>query len=1220
MKDFLSKVFDLKQHGSSQHHPTDANNGSSSSNNNTSNTKPSDGMSCQNTHQDVSGQTAADTEAIVADALLPSSLPSSPELAPATSTGATRASKFLQRTLRPLQKIQTLLRSPPLGPSTPRQQQPTTDASPLSPMAGLLPAPALNLVPRQPCPKGEASSSLTTVWSPTVILPDTPTAWSFAGSLSQMGSAAQGSSSSSASAASATSAAVAVAESLPSFASDGADSKSTAVQASFTPNAYSAELMDTLMFTQLLTSSMAAMSSQSSSSTNDPSSSTAPTTTTTAATTRTTRRTTLLQKEKEQKLMTPAASSLDRFNKPLPNLPPSTSTTTRAKASAATKSLSSSSSSSAASSSTQKPKPPPSRASAAASASPLPLMPAPTPNAAAIYFPPSMSALHQKRRKLKRHAQRVPRPKNCFMFYRSKILPAIMAEWGGLVNNRILSTIAAERWRSDESDEVRRYYQLLARQGNEEHRRIHPDYKYAAAAAAAAATAAAPSSSAGHGGRSTTNGKGGKSKEGRAWEEDGDDEEDDEEEDDEEDDGDRDNDVAMDYERVEAKKHTRSSYDGDDMDSEDEDDDDDDDDDMYVPSNGTASSRRSTRRVAFAQRLATDACRRLLQGSSRQGSPATTVDKVRSRRRGGAASGSTALTLSRPKTRLGGSGRTAAHQRRSTTTTTTTSTKHPFNTSAAGLSSSVMTMATSTPSLLVTTPVSPSVLARFTSTADGDYFGGVPLIAPLSALGLHSSSSPSPSFTNISAAAAAAPFHYLPSLSPAGQLGALAFDNSSAVTLVDDPQQANNMLQAWPTIVAAPPPETSFAGGRNGGGGGGVFKHPTEDGQGDITMLDTTTTTTTTSSSTAGAAAATTTTTATAASKSMAPMAPMASFPKLLSMPDGTGYGYYSGGGVGGGHSNNIHHDHKKLLLATADPRWLQTLPPAVAAAQADPLQVLQSMYQLYNTGGGLQVPPTSSPYLAFPGNALMQQPPPPLPPSLPLMCLDPTLPWLNKSIGGAFQQGQQFLPFQQHQQHLHQQHQQQQQQQQHNPMNAAFFPTNLLKPTGSGLATLNDNSNNNNNNNAFDSFFDFVLQTPTSASFPSSASSSYPLQENNASTLFEPPPATTPAMPAFLQEQHPPPMEPFSSSSSSSSSSSLQRRGSVASTWTTLSTLSSLSSLSSSSSSSASPSSISTDRSAFLIPPPSTTEPLFQSFASIGQQPSSSPSSSPPSPSPPSS
>ncbi|KAG0012823.1 hypothetical protein BGZ80_011484 [Entomortierella chlamydospora] len=94
-----------------------------------------------------------------------------------------------------------------------------------------------------------------------------------------------------------------------------------------------------------------------------------------------------------------------------------------------------------------------------------------------LYFPLSASAIHQKRRKARRHAIRVPRPKNCFMLYRSKVLPMIMAELGA-INNKIISKIAAERWRA-ESEPVKAWYRQMAKQGKEEHAKNNPGYRYA---------------------------------------------------------------------------------------------------------------------------------------------------------------------------------------------------------------------------------------------------------------------------------------------------------------------------------------------------------------------------------------------------------------------------------------------------------------------------------------------------------------------------------------------------------------------------------------------------------------------------------------------------------------------------------------------------------------------------------------------------------------------
>ncbi|KAF9125864.1 hypothetical protein BGW39_007104 [Mortierella sp. 14UC] len=94
-----------------------------------------------------------------------------------------------------------------------------------------------------------------------------------------------------------------------------------------------------------------------------------------------------------------------------------------------------------------------------------------------VYFPPTASALHQKRRKALKQKIQVPRPKNCFMLYRSRVLPMIMAELGS-INNKIISKIAAERWRA-ESEPVKVWYRDMAKYGKEEHARMNPGYKYA---------------------------------------------------------------------------------------------------------------------------------------------------------------------------------------------------------------------------------------------------------------------------------------------------------------------------------------------------------------------------------------------------------------------------------------------------------------------------------------------------------------------------------------------------------------------------------------------------------------------------------------------------------------------------------------------------------------------------------------------------------------------
>ncbi|KAG0258661.1 hypothetical protein BGZ95_004902 [Linnemannia exigua] len=109
----------------------------------------------------------------------------------------------------------------------------------------------------------------------------------------------------------------------------------------------------------------------------------------------------------------------------------------------------------------------PSSVSASASAAP----------SSSVFFPPTASALHQKRRKVLKQKLQVPRPKNCFMLYRSKVLPMIMAELGS-INNKIISKIAAERWRA-ETEPVKIWYRDMAKYGKEEHARNNPGYKYA---------------------------------------------------------------------------------------------------------------------------------------------------------------------------------------------------------------------------------------------------------------------------------------------------------------------------------------------------------------------------------------------------------------------------------------------------------------------------------------------------------------------------------------------------------------------------------------------------------------------------------------------------------------------------------------------------------------------------------------------------------------------
>ncbi|KAI8349384.1 high mobility group box domain-containing protein, partial [Mortierella sp. GBAus27b] len=69
------------------------------------------------------------------------------------------------------------------------------------------------------------------------------------------------------------------------------------------------------------------------------------------------------------------------------------------------------------------------------------------------------------------------RPKNSFMHYRSDVSSMIMIELG-MINNKIISKIAAERWNA-ESEHVKAWYRLKAKRCKEEHAKNHPGYRYA---------------------------------------------------------------------------------------------------------------------------------------------------------------------------------------------------------------------------------------------------------------------------------------------------------------------------------------------------------------------------------------------------------------------------------------------------------------------------------------------------------------------------------------------------------------------------------------------------------------------------------------------------------------------------------------------------------------------------------------------------------------------
>ncbi|KAI8886194.1 HMG-box, partial [Backusella circina FSU 941] len=76
----------------------------------------------------------------------------------------------------------------------------------------------------------------------------------------------------------------------------------------------------------------------------------------------------------------------------------------------------------------------------------------------------------------KNSANKVPRPKNCFILFRLDMQNKVSEMCPG-ANHRDISRIIAKWWR-EASDSEHEYYQELAKQEKIEHAKMYPNYKY----------------------------------------------------------------------------------------------------------------------------------------------------------------------------------------------------------------------------------------------------------------------------------------------------------------------------------------------------------------------------------------------------------------------------------------------------------------------------------------------------------------------------------------------------------------------------------------------------------------------------------------------------------------------------------------------------------------------------------------------------------------------
>ncbi|KAI8967700.1 high mobility group box domain-containing protein, partial [Mycotypha africana] len=70
----------------------------------------------------------------------------------------------------------------------------------------------------------------------------------------------------------------------------------------------------------------------------------------------------------------------------------------------------------------------------------------------------------------------IPRPLNCFLFYRLDKQKEIVEKCPG-ANHRDISKIIAKWWK-EATDEEKKPYVEKARRAKQEHRKLYPDYKY----------------------------------------------------------------------------------------------------------------------------------------------------------------------------------------------------------------------------------------------------------------------------------------------------------------------------------------------------------------------------------------------------------------------------------------------------------------------------------------------------------------------------------------------------------------------------------------------------------------------------------------------------------------------------------------------------------------------------------------------------------------------
>ncbi|KAI1319450.1 hypothetical protein EDD11_004027 [Mortierella claussenii] len=118
-----------------------------------------------------------------------------------------------------------------------------------------------------------------------------------------------------------------------------------------------------------------------------------------------------------------------------------------------------------------------------------PVVPRPKPAVVGLgTYVQTPSAIQQKTRRQLREDGKIKRYSNCFIKYRTRMHPLIVAKYGNQ-NNKEISKLAGQCWR-EEPEWVKSFYRQQAKEEKQKHEALYPNYKYTPARTSVTTTVA----------------------------------------------------------------------------------------------------------------------------------------------------------------------------------------------------------------------------------------------------------------------------------------------------------------------------------------------------------------------------------------------------------------------------------------------------------------------------------------------------------------------------------------------------------------------------------------------------------------------------------------------------------------------------------------------------------------------------------------------------------